>query len=523
MALQNPPPPPPAEEKGEYLSFVSLSLSNQAIKLNDDLRFPYKLPTSLQVRKKSYDERIRILKDIILDACNLYEIDYVSDDTVTRCANEVLKELIEKETAAKKETTITEEDEDDNESEKPAAAPKKIIELTEDLTREVSFEEIADILSISIKKDKAPKLITFCGMLLAQTNEDQLNIGFQAESSSGKSYIPIEVSSYFPPDEVQLIASASPTAFYHDGGKWDPEKKVIIKDLQYKNMIFLDQPHFQLLEKLRPMLSHDRKELHYMITDKNQKQGLRTKNVIIKGYPSVFFCTAKNDPDEQEKTRMILLSPSVDREKLLESLELGALRKGNPEEYKKRIQEDPKRKWLMSRVYSLRQRGIREVILPEEGIKTVLERFKGEHAGNLVGRHQRDLPRIFCMIKAHALLNCYNREKNGKDDTIIATDADIDAGFQLYKEVESSNELGLSPYIYKIYKEVFEPQLDPAIGLSRKKIRALYLEVFHKSLSGKVEEAIIQQLEAAGLVYQEPDPDDRRKTLLYPTVMGNIS
>ncbi|HKH85882.1 MAG TPA: bifunctional DNA primase/polymerase [Nitrososphaera sp.] len=405
------------------------------------------------------------------------------------------------------------------ESEPKEQQPK--FELTPDLTRELTYEEVAVILSTSIKKDKAAKLITFAAMLLAQTNEDQLNIGYQAESSAGKSYLATEVASYFPPDEVQLIASASPTAFYHDGGKWDDQKKAIIKDLAHKILIFLDQQHFQLLEKLRPMLSKDKKELHYMITDKSQKHGLRTKNVILKGYPSVFFCTAKTDPDEQEKTRMMLLSPSTDKEKLLESLELAAQRNGNRDGFRKQIAEDPMRTWLVKRIYAIRQEGIREIILPDDGIRKVLERFKQEHA-DLLARHQRDFPRIFSLIKAHALLNCFNREKV-KPDTIVATNIDIEAGFKLYKEVESSNELGLSPYIHRIYKEVFEPQLDPVMGLDRKKIRARYLDIFHKSLTGKVEETVIQQLEAAGLIYQEPDPADRRKTLIYPTVSGNIS
>ena len=131
--------------------------------------------------------------------------------------------------------------------------------LSEELAKEVSFDDIASILSISIKKDKAPKLITFCAMLLAQTEKDQLTIGFQAESSAGKSYIPIEVSMLFPASEVQTIASASPTSFYHDYAKWDDKRKALIKDLAHNNLIFLDQPHFQLLEKLRPMLSRTRK------------------------------------------------------------------------------------------------------------------------------------------------------------------------------------------------------------------------------------------------------------------------
>lgn len=399
------------------------------------------------------------------------------------------------------------------------------IELTEDLTKEVSLKDISGILATSIKKDEAAKLITFFGMLLAQTEEDQLNLGYQSESSAGKSYIPIEVSTYFPKGEVEVLASASPTAFYHDG-QWDNEKKILFRDLEHKNLIFLDQPHFQLLEKLRPLLSKDMKELYYKITDKNQKMGLRTKNVIIRGYPSVFFCTTKTDPDEQEKTRMILLSPSTDQEKLRESLELASLRKGNPEEYRKRIHQDPQRNWLINRIKAIRQWGIREVIIPNDG-RDVYDRFMKEHP-YIMPRHQRDFPRIFSFIKAHALLNCFHREKvlNGHGDkplTILANQADIDAGFNLYSEIELSNELGLSPYIFKIFKEVLQPLLTPATGLSRKDIRAKYYAVFHKTFAAKLEESAILQLEGAGLIEQTPDPEDKRRMLVYPTVSGNIS
>jgi Bifunctional DNA primase/polymerase, N-terminal len=409
----------------------------------------------------------------------------------------------------------------------PPPSPK--VELTEDLTRELTYEEVAEILSTSIKKDHAAKIISFSAMLLSQTNGDQMNIGYQAESSSGKSWIPLELSVYFPENEVQLIASASPTAFFHDGGNWDKDRKILLVDLEHKILIFIDQPHFQLQEKLRPLLSHDRKELIYKITDKSQKHGLRTKNVILRGYPSTFFCTTNLDPDEQEKTRMLLLSPEVDQNKLYESLELTALRKGNYEEYSKRIMQDPKRAWLKNRIYLIRQWGIREIILPADG-RTVFERFIKEHP-YLQPRHQRDFPRIFNLIKGHALLNCFNRERI-KPDTIIATYADIEAGFKLYKYIERSNELGLSPYIHTIYEDVILPLLrkltrdsegEAIEGLSKEKIIKRHYEVRHKPLSPEMLKSILLQLESVGLVKQEPDPNDRRKTLVYPTVSSDIS
>ena len=139
----------------------------------------------------------------------------------------------------------------------------------EETEKEIDWDYLADILSSTIKKDKTTKLITFSSMLLAQTEDSQFNIGLQAESSTGKSYVPLELCSYFDESEVLVIAGASPTAFFHDKGYYDEENKRYMVDLEGKILVFLDQPHFQLLEKLRPLLSHDKKELAYMIAVKS--------------------------------------------------------------------------------------------------------------------------------------------------------------------------------------------------------------------------------------------------------------
>jgi hypothetical protein len=512
------------EDYEPKLSWVSLSDDNKMIMLNGDQKYSGRLTLDISRKNKSFDEQTRIVESVIYNTCAQHGVDSYSSENVRNCAREVVELFYERRrsSGSKKKKLGATQWGNKTTSSSPTAM---LVELGPEEQEEVSWKDIASVLSTSIKKDEAPKLITFCAMLLAQTNEDQLNLGFQAESSSGKSYVPLEVSAYFPEEEIEIIASASPTAFYHDGGKWDDVQKAIIKDLAHKNLIFLDMPHFQLLEKLRPMLSHDRKELHYMITDKSQKHGLRTKNVILIGYPSFYFCSTKQDPDEQEKTRMLLLSPSTDQEKLRESLELSALRKANREEYERRISKDPKRVWLTRRILSVRQSGIREVIMRDGG-KGVYDRFINEHP-YLQPRHQRDFPRIFSFIKAHTLLNCFNRDKpEEKQDTIIATQTDIDAGFVLYKEIVLSNELGLSPYIFKIFVDVIAPLLSYdgiQKGVTREEIIKKHYEVRHKMLSPEtLKREIIPQLEIVGLIAQEPDPDDKRKLLIYPTVSTPI-
>src|SRR3990167_5639497 len=156
---------------------------------------------------------------------------------------------------------------------------------------------------------------------LTNTENAQFNISYNAPSSTGKSYIPTEIARLLPEEDVLEIGYCSPTAFFHDVGEQDEKNKGrILVDLSRKILIFLDQPHTQLLERLRPLLSHDKKEISIKITDKNQKQGLRTKNVVLRGFPSVIFCTAGLRIDEQEATRFLLLSPEINQEKIRQGI-----------------------------------------------------------------------------------------------------------------------------------------------------------------------------------------------------------
>lgn len=179
-------------------------------------------------------------------------------------------------------------------------------EALKDSTKPISMDKLTEILSSTIKHDEVNKVITFLAMLLTYTEEDQINISFTAESSTGKSYIPLELSWYFPKADVIEYSYVSPTAFYHEYGilipdpsdtreNVEPEKRRKIHhiDLHRKILIFIDQPHDLLLQRLRPLLSHDRKVIVSKITDSRAKFGLRTKTVKIEGYPTVLFCTAK--------------------------------------------------------------------------------------------------------------------------------------------------------------------------------------------------------------------------------------
>ena len=404
--------------------------------------------------------------------------------------------------------------------------PKDILTAKlKNYTRELGISELNEILSTTVKQDEPSKAITFLAMLMAQTEQDQYNIAFQAESSAGKSYIPLELVNYFPREEQRIYAGASPTSFFHEVGEWDKERKAIKVDLEGKILIFMDQPHWQLLEKLRPLLSHDRKTLIYKITDKREKAGLRTKTVEIIGYPSVLFCTAKTTLDDQERTRLWLLSPEVTQQKLLASLKLLTQKETDLEEFRKYIESHPLRNWLVTRVSQIRASGVRNIIIPYGN--QILDRFLQRHS-YLTPRDQRDYPRLLRLIKASALLNCFNRERR-RPETITANDKDVEEGFSLYEKLAKSNELGISPETYRIYEEIIAPLAQDYSGqenggINRKQICQEYFKHYRRAIASiRLRQEVLPALEAAGLILQEPDPNDKRQMLVYPTVVHTIS
>jgi len=379
--------------------------------------------------------------------------------------------------------------------------------------RPMSIKELTDILELTIKKDDENKIITFLCQLSAYTEGNQFNVSFNAPSSTGKSYIPLEVAKLFPSEDVMKLGSCSPTAFFHEGGNYDKTKNIITLDLSRKIIIFLDQPNNELLARLRPLLSHDEKEIHSKITDKNQKGGNRTKTVIIRGYPSVIFCSAGLNIDEQEGTRFLLLSPGLDKEKVKAAIREKIDKETDIEAYRNKLNNDVSRNLLKERILAIREEKIDEIkIKSPEKIK---ERFFRKHK-KLLSRYTRDIGRIMSLVKALALLNLWWRKRN--DSTIEANKRDIEEAFKIWEKISTSQEYNLPPYVYELYEKVilqlFEERGGQS-GLTKQDIFQKHYHVNGQHLADwQLRKHILPMLESSGLITLESDPGDKRKTLI---------
>lgn len=392
----------------------------------------------------------------------------------------------------------------------------------------ITLEQVREVLNLTIKKDDENKMITFLGMLSAYTDNAQFNISFNAPSSSGKSFIPIEVSNLFPKEDVMKLGSCSPSAFFHENGIYNKETNERFIDLSRKIILFLDMPHTSLFEKLRSMLSHDEKEMRSKITDKSEKGGNRTKTVVIRGFPSVIFCTANLRIDEQETTRFILLSPQIDPDKIRAGIHQAIRKESDNKKYYQELMSNPLRKALMDRIVAIKAEGITEIKIENEG--EIEKRFLA-NVPMPKPRNQRDVKRLLSIIKSITLLNIWSRKREG--NTLIASEYDIDSGFELWNKISLCQELQIPPYIYELYERVImplwnEPQTDEfgdpvpsdkRLGISRREISMKHYQIYGRPVDElKLRQSILPTLEIAGLIYQEPDPNDRKRILTYPAI-----
>lgn len=322
--------------------------------------------------------------------------------------------------------------------------------------KELTIDDIAKTLNTTIKHDNVNKVITFLAMLLTYTDSDQINVMFNASSSTGKSYICLETSKYFPEQDVSIYGKTSPTAFFYSQKlrKKDNQTGEPYVDLARRIMIFTELPDTQLQENLRSILSHDRKKVPFANTNKSGKGG---KNVADEGYllgfPSAFFCSANTNIDEQEQTRCLILSPDSTREKVMAGIDTYIDRSCHKDAFDAKLRNDSERKALMERILYVKSLNVKTVDINDSDY--LRELFLGKLKGNVPPRAMREIHKVTALAKAMALINAPFRSST--DGVITGTKKDIDSAIELWGAICESLVNGLPPQVFDFYKKVILP------------------------------------------------------------------
>ena len=388
--------------------------------------------------------------------------------------------------------------------------------LIEKKDKDINFyDENQDAILVKIKTDLKERVC--CDNILRNVvlmtgisayGQNPLNLFVQGPSSTGKSFVVTETLRYFPENDVIFLGGLSPTALVHDHGKIEEIEGEAFKvvDLSNKILVFLESPRNETIRQLLPILSHDKNEIRYHVTDKNTNGQTETKKAVVRGHPATVFCATVSTILNDLSTRSLIYAPETSEEKIKEVVELqnktatepwtlhnsGA---GNTEEIKKKILT-VKENFCMV-----------EVAIPN------IEMIKMDTSSN--PRVMRDNKKRIELINSCARLHADQRIciKCGSKNYLLANFFDILVGLALFDEIEISTTTGLAPIVLKFFNDVLK-QLKSKNPFNYKQIQEKYYEVYKQPVGiDTLRKSLMDPLEQAGYVIGVPDENDGRRKL----------
>lgn len=381
----------------------------------------------------------------------------------------------------------------------------------------IGIEKISRALNSLIKKDDIAKVVAFLTQFSTYLLDDQLNLIIASLSSTGKTHILLNISRLFPEEDVLVLGYSSPKAFFHELGTLDKNRNKIFINLKRKNLIFLDQPHPELLTKLRPILSHDKKEIEIKITDKNQKGGNITKTVVIQGFPAVSFATTYLKLDEQEITRALIISPDISQEKIEKSIDFIIDEKLNPE-WNTLIEKDEELNFLKDRIKAFREisEQLKKVKLVDIDDKEILKMlYKKEKIYS--PKDMRNFKKFLILAECFAGLNFVSNRID--EDTLLIRKEDLLEAFKLWKQIGMYQDVGVMPFALDVYYKVILPLSKDGFVITKKVLMRGIKEKFSTSIQlWYLEQQVLPSLEAGGYISIEKNPDDRRQIIIVPLI-----
>jgi hypothetical protein len=380
----------------------------------------------------------------------------------------------------------------------------------------IGVKEIANYLEPIIKRDNVTKVVSFLVQFSTYLLDDQLNLIIASLSSTGKTHILQSIAKLFPQDDVKILGYTSPKAFFHELWIWDEKRKKRIVPLEKVNLIFQDQPHPDLLAKLRPILSHDKKEIEIKITDKSEKGGNLTKTILVRGFPAVSFATTYLKLDDQEITRALIISPEISQEKIKESVEL-AIREKLDNNFHEVLENEPGLKILEERILGFKEisKEIKRIVFVDFKEEDILNLFKDNK--NFAPKDMRNIKKFMALCECFAGLNyIFDRIKN---DTLLVRKEDVMETVKLWKEIGKYQEIGIMPFALEVYYKVILPLHKDGLVLTKKVIMKGIKERFSASIQlWYLEQQVLPALESGGFISIEKNPQDRRQIIVIPLV-----
>jgi len=412
-----------------------------------------------------------------------------------------------------------------------------------------------------VRRDEISKsMVLLTGV--SKDTRNPINLFMRGPPSIGKTYVTMQTLKYFPREDLWKLGGLSPKALIHGygilvdekdeeidfrekpgkeaseeekrGWKERLERSRYVIDLQGKILVFLEAPHIETYNMLRPILSHDAWEISYRFTDKTKAGGLRTSHVVIRGWPACIFCTTEEKYVEDLATRGFTITPEMGPEKYQAGIEVIGEKKAHP----RKFHEDHDFillqgcfRWLKNQLPSL------NVAIPYA--EELAKYYPPTHA-----RSMRDYDHFTALLEISALFHHAQRpvevvereepivetrreggKPNGKvvmregtrrveEITVLAIMRDLEYVLKLWQQAEETTVTGLPGHILEFYHKAVEPLAEQTSLFSYEDLTQRYNEVSESKKSSDTIRKWIQYLCDVGWLTKESDPVDKRRVLV---------
>lgn len=333
-------------------------------------------------------------------------------------------------------------------------------------------------------------------------SEFPLNLSLLQMWSTGKTTITVNTCRYFEGAyDVWTLGYMSPKVLIHQHGEQDKQKGSVI-NLQFKIIAFLEEPSLETLSMLKPLLSHDKFETTYKYVDRETG---KTVTATLRGWPSTFFCAVKSRHTEEFTSRWLTASPQISQDKIRKVLQQKADRAAHPEKFE--IDEEFK---IWQKAFAiLKESAPYKVVIPYA--PTLEQHFRAKKSVDM-----RYFELFLAMNKASTILHSLQRTKD-ENGRLTATLQDYEVAYNVFKHIEKPTVYGLGQNVLDFYANVLLPLATSENAYTDyETLLSKYTETFGEATTrDNLRETYLKPLEKKGLINTEPDPNDKRKTIIF--------
>ena len=402
-------------------------------------------------------------------------------------------------------------------------------------------------LNRRIKYDKTTKTSVFFSGLSAYLPHP-LNLFAKGVSGIGKSYNATETLEYFPEEDVWFLGGMSPKTLVHLHGKlldkdgkeitsndvpekprkgdygeeefkeavtaYKQQRKEFTERLResyhyinvaHKIFVFLENPDFETMRMLYPILSHDKERTEYRYVEKKTLVSIK---VIVEGWPSAIFLTTDKKYVEELATRSFTVSPEDAPEKIGAANKLTNLKASLPWECELKTKEFLMVKALIENIKNQVFTKNIDVIVPFLNLDKLFPQT--------IVRDMRDFQHFIQFLKAFTILHLYQRPCLTMNDKkyVLATFQDIVNSYSIFKELFETTRTNTEQRILTFYYEFMKGKTECKVS----DLTIAYNASGKRRLSDFTIRSYLERLNEIGYVEKRESPSDKRVNLYIPLV-----